>query len=167
MHLLTRRSAAHFIPFAVLALTAFACSSDPGSSDSSGSASTSASPACGSFSPGASGGVGVTEHDFGITLDPTEGAAGSTTFNIQNQGPSTHEFVVFKTDIPQDQLPLNKEGTEVDEDASGLTAVDEVEDIAACSTGTLEADLQAGSYVMICNITSHYGLGMHAAFTVS
>lgn len=165
MHL-TRRSVARFVPLAALALTAFACSSDSGDSGAA-SASTSTSPACASFSPGATGGIGATEHDFAITLDPTEGTAGSTTFNIQNQGPSTHEFVVFKTDIPQDQLPLNKEGNEVDEEAPGLTAVDEVEDIAACATETLTVDLQPGSYVMICNITSHYGLGMHAAFTVS
>ena len=73
-----------------------------------------------------------------------------------------HEFVVVKTDLKADALPIvdNK----IDE--SALTPVDEVEDIAVGGTPSLTVDLAAGHYVLLCNIETHYGLGMHADFTV-
>lgn len=48
----------------------------------------------------------------------------------------------------------------------GLNVVDEQEDIAPSTTGVLETNLDAGSYVIICNLPGHYDQGMHAAFTV-
>ena len=161
----TRRAVARWVPLTVLAVAALGCSD---STDSASGGDASSTPACAeSLAAPASGTVGVTEHDFAITLASSSGSAGSTTFSINNEGPSVHEFVVFATDLPADQLPLDKEGTAVDEEGAGITPVDEVEDIAACSTESLTVDLQPGNYVAICNITSHYGLGMRAAFTVS
>jgi uncharacterized cupredoxin-like copper-binding protein len=124
-----------------------ACSSSSSSSSSGSSA----------------GGVSATEKDFSITLSSSTGTAGPVTFNISNEGPSTHEFVVIKTDDAPDALPV-KNGT-VDED--GLTIVDENEDIAPGTTAELPVDLEAGSYVIICNVSGHYEAGMHAGFTVS
>jgi uncharacterized cupredoxin-like copper-binding protein len=109
------------------------------------------------------GGVSATEKDFEIDLGSSTGSAGSVTFNISNEGPSTHEFVIVQTDDAPDALPT-KDGA-VDEDK--LTVVDEQEDIAPSTTATLTTDLEAGSYVIICNIPGHYELGMHAGFTVS
>jgi uncharacterized cupredoxin-like copper-binding protein len=111
------------------------------------------------------GSVGATVEDFAISLDATQVAAGDVTFNIHNDGPSTHEFVVIKTDLASDALPLNAEGNGVDEDQ--VDPVDEAEDIAAGADASFTATLEPGSYVVICNITSHYGAGMHAALTVS
>jgi uncharacterized cupredoxin-like copper-binding protein len=124
-----------------------ACSSSSSSSSSGSSA----------------GGVSATEKDFSITLSSSTGTAGPVTFNISNEGPSTHEFVVIKTDDAPDALPV-KNGT-VDED--GLTIVDENEDIAPGTTAELPVDLEAGSYVIICNVSGHYEAGMHTGFTVS
>jgi uncharacterized cupredoxin-like copper-binding protein len=45
--------------------------------------------------------------------------------------------------------------------------IDEVEDIAAGSTQSLEVSLGSGSYVVVCNLPRHYKLGMHAPLTVS
>jgi uncharacterized cupredoxin-like copper-binding protein len=84
------------------------------------------------------------------------------TFNISNEGPSTHEFVIIKSDDAPDALPT-KDG-EVEEDK--LDAVDEQEDIAPGTTAELTTELEAGSYVIICNITGHYEAGMRTAFTV-
>lgn len=133
---------------AIAMLGGVACSSSSSSSSSAGSTA---------------GGVSATEMDFSITLSSSTATAGPVTFNISNEGPSTHEFVVIQTDDAPDALPV-KNGT-VDE--SGLTIVDENEDVAPGTTATLPVDLKAGSYVIICNVSGHYEAGMHTGFTVS
>jgi hypothetical protein len=53
-----------------------------------------------------------------------------------------------------------------------MEVVDEIEDIPVGDQPTLNVDLEAGSYVLICNIydeaeqEAHYSLGMRTAFTV-
>ncbi|MGH2629563.1 MAG: sulfocyanin-like copper-binding protein [Actinomycetota bacterium] len=112
-----------------------------------------------------SGGVGVTEADFSITLDESTAPAGEVTFDIQNDAEQTHEFVVFKTDLAPDALPTNEDG-DVDEEGEGVEHIDEVEDIAGGSSAELTANLDAGAYVLICNLPGHYAQGMHTEFTV-
>ena len=109
------------------------------------------------------GTIVTTEKDFGIALEETSTPAGSTTFDITNDGPSTHEFVVFKTDLAEDALPVD--GSTVDE--ANLDLVDEAEDIAPGVGTSLTVDLEPGSYVVICNVEGHYAAGMHAALTVT
>lgn len=118
---------------------------------------------------GDKGKVGATEKDFAITLDKSTAEAGSVTFEVKNDGPSTHEFVVFKTDLAPDALPTKDEnGVQiVDEAGEGVTAVDEIEDIENGTTKTLKVDLAAGHYVIICNLPAHYVAGMHTELTVS
>jgi uncharacterized cupredoxin-like copper-binding protein len=115
-----------------------------------------------------SGGVKATEKDFKITLDSSSASSGDVTFNVNNDGPSTHEFVVFKTDLPEGSLPTKKENGAVivDENATGLTHIDEVEDVAKGDSKDLTVNLKPGKYVVLCNLPTHYQLGMHAAFTV-
>jgi uncharacterized cupredoxin-like copper-binding protein len=110
--------------------------------------------------------VGVTEKDFAISTSPTSATAGPLTFDVQNEGPSTHEFVVFKTDLAPDALPTKADGT-VDEEGQGVKHIDEIEGIAAGDEATLDVDLEAGSYVLICNLPGHYKSGMHTGFSVS
>src|SRR4051794_29589015 len=43
--------------------------------------------------------VDVTEKDFAIAVTPGTASTGAVKFKITNTGPSTHEFVVFKTDL--------------------------------------------------------------------
>ena len=86
-------------------------------------------------------------------------------FHVTNAGTQVHEFVVIKTEAKADQLPIASSGTEVDEDASALDVVDEVEDLAAGASQDLSVTLDAGHYVVICNVAGHYQLGMHADFT--
>ncbi|MEX2184827.1 MAG: plastocyanin/azurin family copper-binding protein, partial [Chloroflexota bacterium] len=90
-------------------------------------------------------------------------SAGSITFTVSNKGTQVHEFVVVKTDTMAADIAIvdNK----VDE--SSLTAIDEVEDIAVGDSPTLTVDLQPGHYVLLCNIETHYGQGMHADFDVN
>ena len=102
------------------------------------------------------GAVAVTVADFSVTPDPDSAPAGEVTFDITNDAGQTHEFVVFKTDLAPDQLPTDENGD-----------VDEVEDIEGGSTKSLTVNLDAGSYVLICNLPGHYAQGMHAGFSVS
>jgi uncharacterized cupredoxin-like copper-binding protein len=120
---------------------------------------------------GGGGAVAATLADFSITLDSDSAPAGEVTFNIQNNGPSVHEFVVIKTDLAPDALPTTEEDgvTIVDEEGPGIEPVDEVEDIPVGESPDLTVNLDAGSYVLICNISEnggHYLNGMHTGFTV-
>jgi len=112
------------------------------------------------------GTVAVTVADFSVTPDPDSAPAGDITFDITNDAEQTHEFVVFKTDLAEDQLPTDEDGN-VDEAGEGVEHIDEVEDIEGGSTQSLAVNLDAGSYVLICNLPGHYAQGMHAGFTVS
>ena len=60
---------------------------------------------------------------------------------------------------------MDDEGV-VDEEGEGLELVDEIEDIEGGSSQSLTVNLDAGSYVLICNLPGHYAQGMHAGFTV-
>lgn len=116
---------------------------------------------------GGGGGVGATLQDFSITLDADSAPAGEVTFTIQNDGPSVHEFVVFRTDLAPDALPTVEEDgiPVVDEAGEGVELVDEVEDIAVGDSPELTVNLDAGSYVIVCNIPAHYQQGMSTGFT--
>jgi uncharacterized cupredoxin-like copper-binding protein len=125
---------------------------------------------CAAFSAcSSSGGVDATEKDFSISLAKSSADAGDITFHVTNNGPSTHEFVVFKTDLAEDALPTTKENGAVivDESGQGVEHIDEIEDITKGSSEDLTVNLKAGKYVVICNLPTHYQLGMHAAFTVN
>ena len=112
------------------------------------------------------GGVGVTLADFTITADPDSAPAGEVSFDVSNDAEQTHEFVVFQTDLPEDQLPTDEDGN-VDETGEGVTLVDEIEDIEGGSSESLTVNLDAGSYVLICNLPGHYQQGMHTSFSAS
>jgi uncharacterized cupredoxin-like copper-binding protein len=105
--------------------------------------------------------------DFAVSVDPTTVAAGAVTFNLTNTGPSVHEFVIFKTLLAPDALPLAKDGTGVSEDDPQVEHITEKEDIKVGTPATLDATLVAGKYVLICNLPGHYKAGMHAPLTVA
>lgn len=109
--------------------------------------------------------VQVTEKDYSITLSTNVIQPGQVEFDLSNQGPSEHEFVIFKTDLAPDQLPT-KNGI-VDESASGLTKVFEQSQYPAGTSKTVDVNLEAGNYVVICNLPGHYQQGMRAALTVT
>lgn len=136
---------------AAVALLGAACSGSDGGGSGSGDASSGTS-------------VTGTVQDFSISVDPSSASAGKVTFEVTNDGPSVHEFVILETGLAEDALPV-EEGL-VPEDSPDLTLVGELEDLEPSSTTTLEEDMSAGSFVIICNIAGHYQQGMHAAFTV-
>jgi uncharacterized cupredoxin-like copper-binding protein len=119
------------------------------------------------------GEVAVTLQEFAVGTQPTSVSAGEVTFNVTNAGPDdVHEFVVIRTDLDATELPTDETGA-VDEEGEGIDeVVDEIEDIEVGANPTLTVDLEAGSYVLICNIydedeqESHYQEGMRTALTV-
>jgi len=107
---------------------------------------------------------------YKIVLDKDTVNAGEVTFHVHNDATDlVHEFVIFKTDLAPDNLPLTSEGI-VDEEGAGITFVDEVEDVEQGGSKDLIVTLEPGKYVLVCNAnddnTMHYSHGMYVGFTV-
>ena len=105
----------------------------------------------------------LTEWKLGL---PTELKAGVTDFVLTNTGKETHEFVVFRSDLALDQLPLDAEGG-VDEKGAGLVFIDERENVKPGASASLKVDLPPGRYVFACNLNGHLKNGMVQAVVVS
>jgi uncharacterized cupredoxin-like copper-binding protein len=110
--------------------------------------------------------VNVLLDDFRVRQDPAVVPAGTVSFRILNQGPTTHQLIVVRTDRAPDKLPLQRDGLTVNEEAPGIDLLDEAEGLDIDDRQTLVLDLAAGHYVMYCNLEGHYLGGMHAALTV-
>jgi uncharacterized cupredoxin-like copper-binding protein len=109
--------------------------------------------------------VPVSLSDYKIA-GPASSAAGRTTFEVANDADQVHEFVVVRTTLAPEALPLDEDGL-VDEQGAGLEFVDEVEDLEAGKSASLTVDLTAGSYLLLCNLPEHYAKGMVAPFAAS
>jgi hypothetical protein len=110
--------------------------------------------------------VNVRLEDFKVRRDTAVVPAGTVSFRILNQGPTSHELKVVRTDRAPDKLPLQRDGLTVNEDAPGIDLVDEVGGLDIDDRETRVLDLAAGHYVMYCNFEGHYLGGMYAALTV-
>jgi uncharacterized cupredoxin-like copper-binding protein len=120
--------------------------------------------------------VNVTLQEFAVLPDVAAVPAGSVTFVVNNTGPDdVHEMVVVMTDLGVRDLPVDSDG-KVLEDADGMTIIGEIEDIEIGATEQVSLDLDAGKYLLICNILqtepdgsleSHYKMGMSTAFEVT
>jgi len=110
--------------------------------------------------------VNVRLEDFKVQPDVAVVPAGTVSFRILNQGPTTHQVIVVRTDRAPDKLPLQRDGLTVNEEAPGIELVDEVGGLDIDDRQTLVLDLAAGNYVMYCNLEGHYLGGMHATLTV-
>lgn len=162
------------LAFGVLGIGLVACSSDDKTatptSASATQTATAAPPTETATAPGTTTpeagevSVAATLKEFAITLSPASIAAGQINFSVANDGTVTHEFVVVKSDLDPKALPLDAAGTAVDEDK--VDHIGEIEDIGAGTTATGEFTLEAGKYLLICNLPGHYQGGMVAAFTV-
>ena len=115
--------------------------------------------------------VDITLREWEVSTSQPSVPAGEIYFLVENAGPvDPHEFVVIRTDLAPDALPV-EEGKVPEDD---IDLVDEIEPFAPGSSASVTLDLEAGSYVFICNIAeveegeleSHYQLGMRVAFAV-
>ena len=121
--------------------------------------------ACSPAEPGASDSIfDVTIKDFKVRPSSPTAPAGMVTLSVSNIGPTTHEFVVVRTHLPDGELPIGADGLSVDEDR--LDDVDEIEGVEDGSTEKVTVRLDPGRYVFFCNFEGHYLAGMHAAVRV-
>lgn len=116
---------------------------------------------------GDGGGVGATLDDYSITLEESSAPAGEVTFDVTNEAEQVHEFVVLSTDLAADQLPTDENGDVDEEGDPSISVVDEIEDVEGGSEQSLTVNLDAGDYVLLCNLPGHYRQGMYTSFTAS
>ena len=122
-------------------------------------------PACASSPPEHDGPVlHVRIKDFKVQPALSSVEDGSITLSVWNEGPTTHEFVVVRSEAAANELPIGADGIRVDEDA--VVPVDELEEIGAKTRGILSLSLSPGRYVLFCNLEGHYLAGMHASLEV-
>jgi uncharacterized cupredoxin-like copper-binding protein len=100
--------------------------------------------------------------DYKITVNVPSIKAGKIKIGVRNLAVMEHSFEVLKTDLPQDKLPVDSASAKAKEDGK----VGEIASIPAGKSAAVTLDLTPGKYVFICNIASHYQLGMHTGFTV-
>jgi uncharacterized cupredoxin-like copper-binding protein len=87
--------------------------------------------------------VDVTLTEYQISM-PTTLQAGPTTFTVSNTGAETHGFEV--------------EGQGIEEELEG--------ELQPGDSGTLEVNLEPGTYTIYCPVNGHRGLGMELSVTV-
>jgi uncharacterized cupredoxin-like copper-binding protein len=96
-------------------------------------------------------------------VSPTATSSGQNVFTITNGGAIVHQFVIARTDLPEDQLPVTKVGAV---DVSAVTVLSSSGDIIPGARTSLSVPLTPGRYVLFCNLRGHYQSGMHAGFVV-
>ncbi len=106
--------------------------------------------------------VVVEMRDYKMELSVASVKAGPVKFGVRNAGGTEHSFELIKSDLAPDKLPIDTVAAKAKED--GL--VKQIRSIAPGRIATVTADLQPGTYVVICNIAGHYQLGMRAALKV-
>lgn len=93
-----------------------------------------------------------------------EADAGDAVFEIHNEGAAPHDLKIIKTHLAPDALPVT-DGV-VDLEAAG-EVVGGVDPLLGGEVVTEQGHLEAGDYVLICNIPGHYQAGMSAALAVN
>jgi uncharacterized cupredoxin-like copper-binding protein len=100
--------------------------------------------------------VKATLDEMHVTVSATRVPAGKVTFVVRNAGTVEHELLV---------IPWPKAGKlavarfRADEHAS----LGEVPELKPGKTGRVTLKLRPGRYLLICNVSGHYQLGMQAS----
>ncbi len=109
--------------------------------------------------------VDVALKDFSITPATQTIGAGDVLLRASNEAPITHEFIVVRTDLPADGLPIGRDGLSVNEE--WLSSMGEIEETPPEEIASLPLTLPPGHYVFFCNLEGHYLGGMHAVLQVT
>ena len=103
--------------------------------------------------------------EWSVNVSSHESLAGEVKFTMKNAGTIPHEFLVVKTDYEPGKIPLGA-NNRFDEEAEGLTVIDEIPEWEPGTTGTLTVKLEPGKYQLLCNIEAHYAAGMYTPLLV-
>lgn len=142
----------------VLALTLAACGDDDDDDDDGDDATPTAT------ADGDSDGtvVAVDLNEWEVAPDASSAPAGEVEFAATNSGSLAHELVIVRSALAADELPV--EGGLVPEDQ--VDVIGEIEEFAVGQTVRASFRLEAGDYLLICNINGHYEAGMRTAFSI-
>jgi len=112
--------------------------------------------------------VNVSMTTYGFKFTPDKIKPGEVKFVVKNDATDLkHEILLVKTDLAMDKLPMNSDGTQVDEVSKDYTKLGSVEDVEPGKSGEMTVKLDAGRYVYFCNTPAHYSLKMRGEFTVA
>ena len=101
----------------------------------------------------------------GIKVSSHTVAAGEVTFEVKNTSKQTvHEMIISPIKDANHPLPYIQATDKVDEDAAGHLG--EVAELEPGKSGALRVTLKPGRYILYCNVTGHYALGMWTLLTV-
>ena len=101
-----------------------------------------------------------------LRANQTSVSAGKITFDVTNWSRSVvHEMLVVAVDSPDAPLPYDYDTGRVIEDQ--IKSLGETEELQPQASKSIELDLKAGSYLLICNVPYHYAAGMVLPFTVT
>jgi uncharacterized cupredoxin-like copper-binding protein len=105
--------------------------------------------------PATAGGIGITFGEMWIKSTVPSAKAGKVSFSVVNQGQTMHGLAI----VP---APAKVSGGLVDES----TFIARGDHLAAGASGTVTADLKAGTYELICHVPGHYAAGQKMTFEV-
>ncbi len=109
----------------------------------------------------ASESLDVTLDSFSVTPAADSVTAGDVAFNLTNDADVDHEFVVVQADSADDLPESDEGGVDLDQLDDGAL-IGEVEPFPGGSTCAGAFTLDAGHYVLFCNLADHFSQGMHA-----
>ena len=103
---------------------------------------------------------------MGVKMSTTDVVAGKITFVAYNaSADNEHEMVVARLVDGNKGLVYNADEAKVDEKDANSN-LGEVAEMEPGKSGTLTLDLKPGTYVIYCNIPTHYASGMWTILTV-
>jgi uncharacterized cupredoxin-like copper-binding protein len=132
------------LPLAIVALALPAALGGCGDDEDEETATTPATEADGAAETGGGETVDISLVDFAIEPDQVEARSGAVTFDVSNDGETLHNLEI-EGDGVEEELP---------------------EDLQPGQSGTLELDLQPGTYEMYCPVGNHADMGMVGELTV-
>ena len=101
-----------------------------------------------------------------IEIDKAAIAGGDVVFNVANHAMTEeHEMVLVKLNSPGQEIPVDSKKHRIEE--SQLEALGEVAGLKPSDTGSLQATLEPGTYMLLCNIKGHFESGMATKLTVN
>ena len=154
------------VPLLLIATLLFAaCGGDDDDDDDGGSTPTPTATA--TSAGGGSERVAVTLSEFEIESAAADVSAGEITFTVDNAGSLEHEVVVVRTDLAFDGLPVESALVPLDDAGFDGVVEGDTDPFSPGDEREHTVTLEAGRYVLLCNVAGHYELGMRIAFTVN
>lgn len=144
---------------ATVLLAAGCGGSDSDSGDSGGSSSSDAAEAA----ELPEGTIGVELGEFFVKPSSDTVAAGEVTFQVENGGSASHELVIYRTDDAPDALEQDGGIAKLDD----AKVIEDTDELSAGDDTEVTVTLEAGKYLLLCNLPGHYQSGQVVAFTVT